>query len=464
LPGRTYRIRFMPSRPGNHTYKVTYRQGDAERTHRGTFAAVDGKRRGVLRVDRDHPWHFVREGTGEHYFWNGNTAFLLMGWQNEQVIRDALDRQHRLKVNRLRVLLAGGRSSSFWGEPIIPNDQFHAYLNPWVAQRAADPTHPGFDYARFDVGHWQRFERMLRHARARDLIISVVLDWNDSRVHPAAASDDERRYFRYAANRLGAFANITWDLGDDISLYRDLAWSHKMGTYLHESDPYRHLATDHPVDNRHQDRTATWFGFTSFQDWSRPQHAWMLNQRRAQEKTGRIIPQVNEEYGYEDHYPRWAQNYPDGASANNMRLTAWEIYMAGCYQTTGETARRGTGYWPDTGGGWVNGRGDDSMVMLGGYAHIVAFFSGFEWWKTDPHDELVNKGAYCLAEPGRCYAVYLPRGGKATIRLKEGRYRANWFNPRSGATKGLPAAEGPTWTSPESPDNGDWALLLRKDS
>src|SRR6202023_1148021 len=107
-----------------------------------------------------------------------------------------------------------------------------------------------------------RFERMLGHARSLDLVISVVFDWNDSRVHPAANSPDEQRYFKYAANRLAAYANVTWDHGDDISLYRDLPWSHKIGTFLQESDPYRHLATDHPVDNRHQDRTAEWFGFT----------------------------------------------------------------------------------------------------------------------------------------------------------------------------------------------------------
>src|SRR6266849_8947404 len=294
--GSTYRIRFMPAKPGKYTYSVSFRQGDVTRTNSGKFEATDGKRRGVLRVDKDHPCHFLWEGTRDHYFFNGNTAFLLMGWQEEKVIRDALDRQQRLKVNRLRVLLGGGRSSSFWGEPIIPSKEFQAYLAPWVAERPDDPTHPGFDYARFNVAHWQKFERMLRHARGLDLIISVVLDWNDSRVHPAAAGDDERRYFRYAANRLGAFSNITWDLGDDISLYRDLAWSHKMGTYLFESDPYHHLATDHPVDNKHQDRTAERFGFTSFQEWSRQQHGWMLQQRDAQKKTGRIIPQVNEEY------------------------------------------------------------------------------------------------------------------------------------------------------------------------
>ena len=45
---------------------------------------------------------------------------------------------------------------------------------------------------------------------------------------------------------------------------------------------------------------------------------------------------------------------------------------------------------PDSGGGWRNGRGDDTMTMLRGYAHMVDFFTMFEWWKTEPHDELVH--------------------------------------------------------------------------
>jgi hypothetical protein len=460
--GSTYRIRFMPSRPGKYAYSVTFRLGEFSRTHRGNFEATAGKRRGVLRVDKQHPWHFIWEGTGEHFFFNGTTAFMLLGWKDEAVMRGCLDRFHRYKINRVRVLLGGGRSRSFWGEPIIPNEQFRPFLNPWIAERPDSLDNPGFDYSRFNVAHWQKFERMLRHARDRDIIISAVMDWNDSPVHPAALGEDEKRYFRYAAARLGAFSNITWDLGDDISGYRNLDWSHKMGTLLVQADPCHHLATDHPIDNKHQDRTSDWFGFTSFQEWSRPQHGWMLQQREAQKKTGRIIPQTNEEYGYEDHYPKWAQNYPDGANADNMRRTAWEIYMAGCYQTTGETARRGTGYWPDTGGGWVNGRGDDKMTMLAGYARIVDFFATFDWWKTEPHDNLVTNGAFCLAQPGQVYAVYLPRGGKTAVQLEPGHYQASWFNPHTGETKALPLAEGPKWTSPETPDKDDWALLLKK--
>src|SRR5262249_40250155 len=154
---------------------------------------------------------------------------------------------------------------------------------------------------------------------------------------------------------------------------------------------------------------SSWFDFTSFQEWSRNQHAYMLNERRQQLLTGRIIPQTNEEYGYEDHYPAWAFKLgPEyGDSADALRRTAWDIAMAGGYGTTGETARRGTNIWPDTGGGWLNGRGDSTMTMLEGYAHLVDFFHAFEWWKTEPHDELVTSGSYCIAEPGRVYAVYL---------------------------------------------------------
>ena len=53
----------------------------------------------------------------------------------------------------------------------------------------------------------------------------------------------------------------------------------------------------------------------------RTQHALMLEERQIQAKTGRIIPQANEEYGYEDHYPHWAPK-PDGDSAETLRTTS----------------------------------------------------------------------------------------------------------------------------------------------
>jgi hypothetical protein len=41
----------------------------------------------------------------------------------------------------------------------------------------------------------------------------------------------------------------------------------------------------------------------------------MLESRELQKRSGRIIPQTNEEYGYEDHYPKWAAPGSDSADA-----------------------------------------------------------------------------------------------------------------------------------------------------
>jgi len=459
--GKTFRIRFMPTAAGNYSYRVRYWQDDLEKVFTGTFRAVQGDRRGLLAVDPAYPWHFMWAGTSEHYFLNGTTAFLLMGWDDEAVIRAAIDRLHALSVNRIRMLL-DGRTDHYWTEPIRPGNGFRTALNPWVAKQPDDVIDPQIDYTKFNVAYWQKFERMVNYARERDVVPSVILQWNDTNVHPAPGGADERRYFRYAVARLAAYSNVTWDLGDDLDMFRSEPWTHETGMYLHAIDPYHHLATSHPgmVGNAHQDRTSPWFGMTSFQRWPRPLHAWMLNQRKEQASTGRIIPQVNEEYGYEDHYPSWAPYPPPGASADANRRAAWEMAMAGTYQTTGETARRGTGVGPDSGGGWVNGRGDDTMTMLKGYAHMVDFFTAFEWWKTEPHDELVGNGAFCLAEPGKVYVAYLPHGGSVTVTMAPGRYTARWFNPRSGEYMDTPAAEGPRWTSPQAADQEDWVLLL----
>ena len=492
--GSMYRVRFMPPAPGDYTYSVEYRQGWYRRTSTGTFHVANSSRRGPIRIDPQNRWHFIWEGTGEHYFFNGTTAYWLIGWRDDQVIQSSIERLHRLKINRIRVTIAG-RTNLYYGEPVMAGSNWTPYLKPWPASGSVrvlhlfgragqrfgmglgssifdslaelgqgdDIYHPGFDYSRFQVSYWQKFERALRFARDRDMIFSLVLDMNDSRVHPAAGSADERRFIRYAIARFGAFSNITWDLGDDLDQYRDDRWTHATGTLIQQWDPYRHLATSHPVDNVHQDRTSDWFDFTSFQEWSRTQHAFMLAQRREQQRLGRIIPQTNEEYGYEDHYPMWAKG-PGSESADTLRRMAWEIVMAGGYQTAGETARRGTNVWPDSGGGWMNGRGDDTMTMFQGYAHMVDFFTSFEWWKTEPHDELVNNGNYCLAEPGQIYAVYLPHGGQVTVQLQPGHYDAVWWNATTGNRTALPALNVPTpsWTSPTVPAGTDWALLLQK--
>ena len=457
--GRLFRIRFMPLVPGRYNYKIAFRQGDKETLQDGYFAAMPSRRKGVLRLDKKYPGHFVWEGSGEHYFWNGTTAYYLVGWDDE-TIRNTIDRLVSYKINRLRVLLYGRNKPRPWNQPVVPTERFQLHLNPWPAERPDDVASPGFDLTRFNVDHWQKYERLLRYARERDMVVSVIF-YIGGQVLPtpfAAGSTEEDLYYRYGVARLAAFSNVTWDLGNEYNFHRPVPdWADEMGAKVKQWDPYDHLCSAHNVT--HRTPNSTWCDMQLIQRWDAGQNAFMLGQRQEQEKTGRIIPQINEEYGYEDLW----EKTPGQRQADTRRRCAWEIVMAGCYQTTGESARTGTGVAPDTGGGWVNGRGEDSMTMLGDYRRLAEFFTAFDWWTCQPRNNLIEQQLPCLAVEGQCYVVYLPTGGRATIRLNEGKYRARWSKPRTGDFAEAGVAVAPIWTSPDTLDREDWALLLERD-
>lgn len=457
--GSVFHIRFMPSQAGRYEYAITYKQKGLEQTHEGSFTAVDANHRGLLRLDPANHRHFIWEGTKEHYFWNGTTTYYLMGWDDE-TIRKSIDRLSGLKVNRLRVLVYGRNEPRPWGQPVVPTENFKLHLNPWPAKRPDDTRNPGFDLKRFNVEHWRKYERLLRYAREQDMIVSVIL-YIGGQVLPTpfeADSEEERLYYRYAVARLAAFSNVTWDLGNEYNFHRKAPdWADAMGHQVKAWDPYDHLTSAHNVT--HRTPKSTWLDMQLIQRWDSGQTAYMLSQRQAQEKTGYIIPQINEEYGYEDLW----EKYPGQRAAETRRKDAWEVYMAGCYQTTGESARQGTGVAPDTGGGWVNGRGDDAMTMLLGYGHIVDFFTAFDWWDCRPLPEAVEGSASCLGRPGQLYILYFREGGRAAVQLTDDQYRGKWYNPRAGQWEGSCQGSGPGWTTPATPDDNDWVLWLERD-
>ena len=471
--GRTFRWRFMPSKPGEHLFKVTCAlPGGATQSHAGRFTAQQGRLAGPVRVDPEHPFHFVQEGSGRHWFWNATTTYQLLGW-DDVTIAQSVDRLAKLGVNRIRVALAARTlDGKRWNEPLVNRTAKFAFkLEPWPAARPDNISDPAYDVTRFDLDHFRKAERLLRRCRERGIVVSLIfyLDGADQGVDPfgkaCMGGEDEQRYYRYTIARLAPFPNLMWDVANEYRLFRDDAWAEKMGALVKESDPYRHLTSTHG----HGDfrfRKSPWADFAMYQSWD--EHGgydFMLRNRREQAATGRSMPQVNEEYGYEDHYPYpWGEKrlWPSRIADNRRRL-AWEMTMAGCYQTTGERANDGTGAGPDIGGGWVNGRGNDTMTMLVGYRRMMEFFTGIPWWTLEPRPDLAGVNTLVLAAPGQRYVAYLPKSGKASLQLARGSYRAKWFNPRTGAWTELPPsrleAEG-TWSSPDAPDAGDWALLL----
>lgn len=434
--GSLFRIRFMPRSAGRYRYTVAFKFQGKTWSYEGYFEAKHAGDRGILRVDQAFPSHFVWEGTGEHYFYNGMTAYHLPGIREDDEIKRILDRFHRNRVNRLRIGLSSSRvrNAMAWFEPVYESEAFTFCYGPWAAERPDDAENPGWNVTRFDIAYWNKLERIIDYARRQNIVISLIMyvDAYRQGADPYGklqmGGQDEQRYFRYAAARLAAFSNITWDLTNEYRLIRPHAWVERMGYYLKACDPYGHLVTCHG-HGTFEFGLSGWADFAVYQSWDESGgYAYMLHNRERQQSTGRIIPQVNEEFGYEDHYPTaWGEGkvYPM-RSGDTLRRRAWEIYMAGCYQTSGEYAGNGQG-------GWVNGRGDGTMHMLEGFAHIVTFFESCEWWRTTPDNSpLGQRDACCLADEGELYIVYTPVAQDLELLLPAGRYEMNWYNPRTG--------------------------------
>jgi hypothetical protein len=383
-----------------------------------------------------------------------------------------------LGINRIRVAINGrAHGGTRWNEPtVVECPQFTFCLDPWVAERPGDLDNPGHDVSRMNISHWQKLDRLMLKARERGIIVSLIfyVDGLDHACDPFKlknmANQYEKQYYAYAAARYASFENLMWDIANEYHLFRTPAWAEEMGSFLKMKDPYHlisvHGSSDFPF------RKSPWVDVIMFQSWDEcGGYQFMHNAREEQKKTGRILPIVNEEYGYEGHYAVWgcgataSKEKPDGRSALNRSQLAWEICMAGGYQTTGETAEYGTGAGEDSGGGWINGRGNAKMTMLNYYRIMMDCFRKTEFWKLSPRNDLISFGNLCLANEGNEYLIYT-RVQHCRLYLPAGqRYSVVRIDPLTGAEKQLPDAESDidnfAWQYRQNL-SGNWVFILKR--
>jgi len=71
--------------------------------------------------------------------------------------------------------------------------------------------------------------------------------------------------------------------------------------------------------------------------------------------------------------------------------------------------------------------------------------------------------AYCLAEPGKQYAVYFPRGGQVTLNLKDaaGSLSLRWYDIDAGTWRKARQVEGGGRVPLKTPGDGQWAAVIR---
>ena len=173
-------------------------------------------------------------------------------------------------------------------------------------------------------------------------------------------------------------------------------------------------------------------------------------------------PVLNTEFGYqyeagaEESYGARTRQF---ATVGTVRKKAWKIATAGGYFAAGYrnlavnenfTVKEVDNFRPQ------------QLEIL-----YYFFTTKTEYWKMAPHLELVASHNVLLAQPGKEYVAYFPRGGTNRVDLNTGTYTVEWLRAETGQYYTLPSvtvAGGGREFVPPNNHTADWVLHLRQES
>jgi hypothetical protein len=471
--GDTWKLRVSPDAIGDWSFKVRSRDtGLNGKT--GSFACFQSRRRGSIRPMEGFPRHFQYQN-GERMWFMGDTAwaFFTDNAEEKHGMHAAAEYVGWRRGNGFNVVHSMLLSEAGWGNygGLPFNDITLERLNP---------------------GYWKDVDQRLAHANVQHMVVGVALAWGDKRNQEPFAwrrfpsLEARKRYARYIAARYSAYdvyfivsgewhAEVRARESTEETVKREFF---EIGDALAAADPHDRMMAIHPMTSHGSVREfndARWMSFGDYQQNYQNLHARVLESRDTKK------PVVNAEYGYflRDQSGDGQPDKDNSTSVEAMRHATWDIVMAGGYVVTGF----GTTYF---GGNRDPGPFDLHAAKNNAWetqlSQMKGLFTGLEWWKLAPHDELLGcetpRGKdrqelgqvappsttyWCLAEPERQYMVYV-RGLKTPLTLSiadsSDALSVQQFNPRTGERKRLnvQVRDGEIRYMP--PDEQDWVVLL----
>jgi hypothetical protein len=307
---------------------------------------------------------------------------------------------------------------------------------PWLGQTASEAKGNGGSDARFDVAKLEMWREVFEHMQYKGVVVYLVLE-DDS----AWTGYDHPRYYRELVARFGHLPALLFNLNEEYNENYSMAEALGHMSTLEQIDPYDHPRGIHNVNNPNDEYLkASQIDFTAIQTkGSNPlDHNQLANDWIAQARSlGVRVPMI----GFDEPRPEmdrkgWWSGYMGGA--------VWEVHTVKPYD------RPMSAFEP-------------AWTELGG---ARTFMESIPFAQMEPDNALVTSGtAYCLAQPGEAYALYLPSGGTIEVSLATGAtYKYDWWNPgngRGGSFESAGTVDGGAQQL-TAPGSGDWALRILK--
>jgi hypothetical protein len=437
LSGNVWKLRFMPDEIGTWTYQWSF--SDDSYSGNGSFVCVAaGSRQGVLKVNQTNSFWF-QDGEGNPFF--PRPVYILPGEQlcysgalyGANVYAPLIAKGFNMIVNNLFPVWN-------WTTHQVHPDNGPADINImfWYQtdnyqdeDQDEDPEVWMYDTERMNLFTWRRIDEHLIFLANQGI---YVWGWQGFavkrtfRIMPQRFPEDQGRwYIRYCMARLAPFYNIiwnhTWELAEGAGNFR--AW-------VHEYDPWDRLYFQLDSDSTIYDISTKDALPEEVPDYY---------------GTGRPI------WITEDHGPLWGYDRTLNDSDNVEAMDkAWSLVCQGATAFWTE--------WSDNGRAWSSVATADIVD----YMSILYSFIGDEtnFSLLEPHRELVDNSAYCLANPGQEYVIYKSNGGTFNVTLQSGDYQGTWINPRTNERTDAGIFSGAGSVALTTPTAEHYALYLSR--
>jgi hypothetical protein len=503
--GNRWHVKFTPDKVGDWTYRVRFYYGEGIAVsdtsdggepmpmngYSGTFTigpsdkqSPDFRARGRL-VNTGHHYLVCSE-TGEVFIKTGAGSpenFLAYAgfdqtppthyyaphagdWNVEDP--DWGDKAGRNIIGAVNYLASKGVNSIYMLTMNVMGDGNDVW--PWVNK---------YERTRYDVSKLEQWEWLFSHMESRGMMIHLLTQERENQLllDQGEVWDTRRLYYRELIARFGHHLAMTINLGEEngenhnTPLGQTTRMRKEMARYIASIDPYGHLLVVH-THSGEKDIEAVMDPLLGFKDIDGPSlqigrpdrvHQSVIRWREASEKAGKPWVCCLDEIG-----PATKGVVPDEVDPGHDALRRdclWGTLMAG-----GAGVSWYFGYsYPHNDLNLEDFRSRENVWEQSRIARN--YVEALPLQDMVPSDHFIlEENAWCLADPGAVYVIYLPAGTRSfTLRdqVMNGTFTTEWFNPRTGETfegdhiqpKGLQR-----FNLPGSFDQNDWVVKVSRAS
>jgi hypothetical protein len=362
-----------------------------------------------------------------------------------------------------------------------------------------------YDLDQWNEDYWNRFERMLKLTRDRDIIVQIEVwafhDFNgkhwknnpwrpaDNVNYSASSTSLKADYGNIGRNRHDFFFTVPKLNNNGLVLAYQQKFVDKILSYTLQYGHVLYCMTNEIHPQYSPEWGWYWAGYIKDKAAAKGKSAevsemfWEIDLKKKQQRASLDQPDVYSFFEASQNSAKMSQENGDNLQfaynylAKKPRPTNHvKIYGADSGTWKGSTDRHATEcFWRNIIGGSASSRFHRPPYGLGlgkkAQTHIRSMrllTDKMDIFTCAPHNDLLSERkpneAYCLANPGKRYAVYFPNGGSVALDLSRAKenLKAKWLDiDGRGWVKEETLKGGGTITlSP--PGTGHWAVQIRR--